>query len=397
MSAPIRRHHSRLLGCAHRPCCATGPSSGNSPAFTLVEMLVVIAIIAVLAALLLPAVQMAREAGRRASCSNNLRNLALAIRQFDDAKGQYPASRTFWSNPAYNPNKPQTFLSSSAYPYYLTWVHEIMPYIEKQDVRTLIETNLRGSSPLPVYMVPGGSGKLNVVTCPSDSAQPESVEPLPAGPKYSQLSYALNTGVMDNLSLNNPLFGLDWPANGVFDNKLRGTNELTVKLFKTTLADVVNNDGATNTLQIADNTELEEYNYAPTEYHVGLVWDDNYQNSSIPNQIINGYIAYPNTPLNTKPSDLLTLSTTNQAVTSPQYDALAYARPRSNHPAGFVATFCDGRTKFIAENIGYEIYARLMTSCGKKYTPAGIAPTPVASSTLTIRQTLTIPLTDGDY
>src|SRR5439155_19246117 len=76
-------------------------------AFTLVEMLVVISIIAVLAALLLPAVNMAREAGRRASCSNSMRNLALAAQQFDSAKGYYPASRQFW-NDAYYKNTTNT-------------------------------------------------------------------------------------------------------------------------------------------------------------------------------------------------------------------------------------------------------------------------------------------------
>src|SRR5438876_9571290 len=96
--------------------------------FTLVEMLVVISIIAVLAALLLPAVQMAREAGRRASCSNNLRNLALAAQQFDSAKGYYPASRTFWNDAAYRSSTrfPTTWSTPGAV---LTWVHEIMPYI----------------------------------------------------------------------------------------------------------------------------------------------------------------------------------------------------------------------------------------------------------------------------
>src|SRR5438270_10812508 len=83
----------------------------RSRAFTLVEMLVVISIIAVLAALLLPAVNMAREAARKAQCSNNLRNLALAAQQFDSAKGYYPASRNFWNDATYksNSNSPQTF------------------------------------------------------------------------------------------------------------------------------------------------------------------------------------------------------------------------------------------------------------------------------------------------
>src|SRR5262245_19571769 len=60
--------------------------------FTLVELLVVIAIIAMLIALLLPAVQAAREAGRRSSCSNNLRQMALAVHTYSDSKNQLPSS-----------------------------------------------------------------------------------------------------------------------------------------------------------------------------------------------------------------------------------------------------------------------------------------------------------------
>src|SRR3954454_5042737 len=114
-------------------------------AFTLVEMLVVIGIIGVLAALLLAALGPARNTALRMSCSHNLRQLALAVEEFHVANGCYPASRTFWNDAGYKAsgNLPVTWNTASARPQTLSWVHELMPYIEKQDMRDAVEANLK--------------------------------------------------------------------------------------------------------------------------------------------------------------------------------------------------------------------------------------------------------------
>src|SRR3954451_10032584 len=88
-------------------------------AFTLVELLVVIAIIGVLVALLLPAVQAARESARRSQCTNNLKQLGVAMQNYHDAKRQLPLGNISccWG----------------------TWQMLILPYIEQQQLGALYQ------------------------------------------------------------------------------------------------------------------------------------------------------------------------------------------------------------------------------------------------------------------
>ena len=98
--------------------------------FTLIELLVVIAIIAVLIALLLPAVQSAREAARRAQCTNNLKQLGLAVHNYMDGNGVMPMGGYF------NDKSPT-----------LPWMHGalvgILPYIEQTNLYNAFNSSLR--------------------------------------------------------------------------------------------------------------------------------------------------------------------------------------------------------------------------------------------------------------
>jgi prepilin-type processing-associated H-X9-DG protein len=88
-----------------------------------VELLVVIAIIGILVALLLPAIQAAREAARRSQCSNNMKNIGLALINYTDVNKRLPAATQF------RPGKPFPEVPNGAGG---TWVVEILPYIEEQ-------------------------------------------------------------------------------------------------------------------------------------------------------------------------------------------------------------------------------------------------------------------------
>jgi prepilin-type N-terminal cleavage/methylation domain-containing protein len=123
-------------------------------AFTLVELLVVIAIIGVLVALLLPAVQAAREAARRSQCASHLSQLILAVHSYEMAHGCYPPGTLDAKGPVAN----------APTGYHHNWIVQILPYIEEQNAWNAIDKKVGVYDPkhAPVVASPPP-----ILTCPS--------------------------------------------------------------------------------------------------------------------------------------------------------------------------------------------------------------------------------------
>jgi len=130
--------------------------------FTLIEVLVVIAIIGLLIALLLPAVQSAREAARDLHCKNNLKQLGLALHGYHDVHGSFPPGLL---NSAWPPTGPDFERRS--------WMPTILPYIGQQPLYDKIEAHMQSGGGYPWY-APDTSSAIATVVCPSDQAGPKT-------------------------------------------------------------------------------------------------------------------------------------------------------------------------------------------------------------------------------
>jgi prepilin-type N-terminal cleavage/methylation domain-containing protein/prepilin-type processing-associated H-X9-DG protein len=238
-----------------RPC----PSARRG--FTLIELLVVIAIIAVLIALLLPAVQAAREAARRAQCTNNLKQIGLAMHNYESSNTSFPPGVEATD---FTTATPQTAFVDGDW----SVLARLMPYMEGSTLYTAMNFALPYHSATGANWT-GASAVVGIFICPSASRanpQRDGLDPSegganPAGYGYSDYGGTVYTdinptGAQTGYSLATPYRLKAARSNGL------------LKMGKTAIAEVT--DGLSNTIAIGEDAGRDEYFLSPyNEYNGG--------------------------------------------------------------------------------------------------------------------------------
>lgn len=149
--------------------CVRRSRRARPRAFTLVELLVVIAIIGILVALLLPAIQAAREAARRISCQNNVKNLALAVLNYENQKRGLPPAASA------EPDDGEAYVDITPIESDYSWIVQILPQIEEQTLADQFKQDKNGKFDNPESnLIAAGNPQQSqptILLCPSDSAR----------------------------------------------------------------------------------------------------------------------------------------------------------------------------------------------------------------------------------
>ncbi len=307
-SRELRAGHSDSLN-AH---CLPVTNCRRSPfGFTLVELLVVIAIIGVLVALLLPAVQAAREAARRTQCVNNMKQIALALHNYHDANRRFPFAT-----------------HNSVYPHIFCWLPRTMPYFEEKSLREMITltTGYNLGDPSNTRAI---KTHVSLFTCPSVPNMPMLLtccSLLPGPEDGSATSYSA-------ISTHEPL---SYPYQMADTQDGSG---VIYTLSRTRFKDIT--DGTAQTLMLAENysdydtalkRELSGPHCPNAQCHLGKLW-------AFANLVTTAYGI-------------------NQGTSHSESGVYSF------HAGGANFAFADGHVEFLGETIGQDVLKALTTRAG---------------------------------
>lgn len=314
--------------------------------FTLVELLVVITIIGSLMALLLPAVQAAREAARRNTCTNNQKQLSLAVMNFESAKHQFPGYANRLHDTLKSGTPPNTTPVNGS-EVDVAWPVLLLPYMEHNDLWQLWSDRAEFFANEMTLRT-----RLPYLICPS--SPPEQ------GGNATPLAYVVNANIVTD--------DWDWKTENVEIKTIYNTAKSGVfynyqvdKPFlkflpKITLDYLSGRDGSTNTLMLSENTQATSYVPLDTnnarrkirKLDVGMTWDGRASGDpSDPCLRINGCLS--------DKQDLYDVTLQKPFL----------ARPSCRHSGVIVVSFCDGHQNTISADIDYGVFRHLMTPDGK--------------------------------
>jgi prepilin-type N-terminal cleavage/methylation domain-containing protein/prepilin-type processing-associated H-X9-DG protein len=308
-------------------------------AFTLIELLVVIGIIAVLLAMLVPAVMKVREAANRMSCTNNLKQLGLAMQNFHGTHRKFPPG---------NVQGPFPQLGITTRDVHHGWAVFILPYIEEDNRADLYHLNLWSASweNQPVMSQP-----LKIFQCPSTPEQDRFMTfgVFTGGKKGACGDYAPTFGVdralVDLGFMKQPedqvIFGtfssgptvwhITYYRGVLVPNKMTGMNEIT--------------DGTSNTIMLTEDAGRPALwlagNKVAENQDIGGPWAG----------YNNGFVVRGSNPDGSSPGPCAINCTNNLEI-------------YSFHPGGANTVFADGSVQFLKADIDIRILAALVTRAG---------------------------------
>lgn len=285
--------------------------------FTLIELLVVLGVIALLVALLLPAVQQARESARRASCLNNMKQIGLAILEYEGQFGAFPPSSTSEIE--------QGIWSANPTAYHLhSFASLILPNLEQENV--WYEVDYLVSSLAPENRAAAAT-RLAVYRCPSFSGGDFTQEP-----RYTSLG---TFAIRNYVAMGATTVGRLWKEpDGVF-----------YAMARTRPADIT--DGLSHTLFIAESREQDAAVWI--DGGTAAVTSHRYDPNNAPSY------AGPEASLNYEPYYL----SLGQGIDS-------LWGPSSFHPGGANHLLGDGSVHFLSNNINVLVYDALTTRAGSE-------------------------------